>query len=383
MAKKRDYYEVLGVSRNATQDEIKAAYRRLAKMYHPDANPTNKKENEEKFKEIAEAYEILSDPEKRKRYDTYGHAAAEEIFGSTGFSWDKFTHFADLEELFGSLFRGWDIFEDIFESPFSFGRRKREATYGRTRGADIFHEITIDLEEVIKGVEKKFRLYKPEICSACGGSGEKGGSSLRICPHCNGKGEVRYQQGFFFISTTCSTCHGKGSVISEYCKVCGGKGKIRKEKVISVKIPAGIENDSKIKITGEGEAGERGGPPGDLYIIVHVRPHELFKRHNNDLYCELPINFTLAALGGNITIPYLDGRKINLSIPPGTQSDDILCIKNEGIPNLNRWGKGDLYVKVKVTVPKSLSKREKELLLELAKIEETKETNSFFSRIKR
>lgn len=353
---KRDYYEILGVDRNASEQEIKRAYRKLAKKYHPDLNPGDK-EAEQKFKEVNEAYEVLSDPEKKSRYDQFGHA------GVNGQGFGGFDPGAGGFGGFG------DIFDDIFDM-FGGGFSTRRRT-GPRKGADIKQRIDISFEEAAFGVEKEIKINRTEKCSVCNGTGAKPGTNKSTCPKCNGTGEVRYAQntpfGQFVNVRTCDRCNGTGEIINEPCTKCGGTGKERKTRKINIKIPAGVDTGSVIPLRGEGEPGERGGPPGDLYIYINVLPHEIFTREGDDVICEIPISFVTAALGGNIEVPTLDG-KVRYNIPEGTQSGTIFRLKNKGIQHLRGYGRGDQYVKVTVDVPKKLTEKQKELLREFAKI---------------
>ncbi|GAQ94720.1 molecular chaperone DnaJ [Thermodesulfovibrio aggregans] len=351
----KDYYKILGVSRDASQEEIKKAFRRLARQYHPDLNPGNK-EAEEKFKEINEAYACLSDPVKRANYDRYG--TAEGV--SSGFGYESYTTFTD-------------IFEDIFEGFFgSFGFTKNRPK----KGADLRYDITITLEEVAKGVEKDIRFYRWEICETCGGSGIKPGSEPLICSSCGGTGYIRYNQGFFSVSKTCTKCGGSGKIIKDPCFDCSGRGKVRVERELKIKIPAGVESGSKLKVTGEGELGEFGGPRGDLYIYVDVKDHEFFRREGINLYCSVPISFVRAVFGGEIEVPTIDG-KAKIEIPPGTPSGRVFKLKGKGLPRVGGTHKGDQIVTVYIDVPKKLNERQRELLEEFAKVsgEEIKKTS--------
>ena len=381
----KDYYEILGVDRNASAEEIKRAYRRLAKKYHPDLNKDNPKEAEEKFKEISEAYEVLSDPQKRANYDRFGHAGVD--FGPGGFDWSKFTRFSDIE----------DIFRDIFGTDFGFGGRGRgvgsifEDLFGAggyrgggaaateyqypERGRDIRYDLEIDLEDAARGIEKEIEVSKEETCPDCKGTGASGGSlGLQTCPACGGTGQIKrvQRQGFaqFVSITTCPRCGGRGKVIEEPCNTCGGSGKISVNKRLSVRIPPGVDTGSRLRIPGEGEAGERGGPPGDLYIVIHVREHEIFRREGKDLYCDVPVRFAQVALGDEIAVKNIYGEEVSLRIPPGTQSGTIFRLRNQGMPDLKGHGRGNMMVRIKVVTPKKLSKRQKELLREFDKEEE-------------
>lgn len=352
----RDYYEILDVEKNATTDEIKRAYRKLAKKYHPDLNPNNE-EAEQKFKEATAAYEILADEEKRSRYDRFGHAGVDPQAGSQGYGG------------FGDIFD--DIF-DIFGGGFSSGRSRKA---GPRRGADLRYDLTIDFEEAVFGIEKEVRVSKDETCSTCQGSGAKPGTHKETCSKCNGSGEVKYVQqspfGQFVRVGTCDQCQGTGETIKEKCPTCGGQGTEYKTKRINVKIPAGVNNDSIISIRGEGEPGQRGGPQGDLYIYISVRPHDLFRREGNNIYVDINISYAEAALGAKIEVPTLKGQE-KFTIPEGTQTGSQFRLKNQGVANLRGSGRGDLYFTVNVEVPRKLTERQKELLLEFSK-EEGKE----------
>ncbi|MDD4898646.1 MAG: molecular chaperone DnaJ [Methanocellales archaeon] len=367
---KRDYYEILGIDKNASQEEIKKAYRRLAKKYHPDIN-LDKKEKGEKFKEISEAYEILADPDKRSNYDRFGHAAVQDAFGRGGFSWGDFTHFGDIEDLFGRDFFGGGIF-DIF-----FGSNR--GGYRPTRGVDLRYDLDITLEDAAFGTTKEVEIPRMVKCDSCNGSGAKTGG-LKTCPDCNGTGQKRQERrtafGMFTSITTCGRCRGEGKTIEAICSDCNGDGKVRRIRKISVKIPPGVDTGSRLRIVGEGEAGTRGGSAGDLYIIVDVKPHEIFKREGNDVICEIPISFTQAALGAEVEVPTLKG-KTKIKIPPSTQTGTLFSLKGMGIPHLNRRGNGDQHVKVVVKTPTNLSKEQKELLL---KLEEDEKSTGFWKR---
>lgn len=368
----KDYYEILNVSKDASLDEIKAAYRKLAKKYHPDLNP-NDKEAEQKFKEINEAYEVLSDPEKRRRYDMFGEAG---VNGQGGYSQD-FTGFGD-------------IFDDIFDMfTGGFGRATHRArNYGPVKGADLRYDLTLEFEEAVFGAEKEIQIRRSESCSTCNGTGVKPGSSKETCSKCNGSGEVRYAQrtpfGQFVRVATCDMCGGTGEIIKEKCVSCNGTGKVLKNKRIKVKIPAGVDTGSIISVKGEGEAGDRGGPPGDLYVYITVKPHKVFKRKGNDIFLTVPISFTEACLGAEIEVPTLEGIE-KFDLPAGTQSGEEFKLKNKGVPNVRGIGRGDLYFKVKIQVPKKLTDRQRELLIELDKefnINRKQEKKSFFKKMK-
>ncbi len=346
MADKRDYYEVLGVQRNATAEEVKKAFRKLAVQHHPDKNPGDKKA-EEKFKEINEAYETISDPQKRKMYDQFGHQASNmgggghNPFGGGGFGGS-----ADFGDMFG------DIFGDLFGAGGGRGR-SRGGRRART-GADLETQVDITFEEAYKGVEKVITLNKRVNCETCSGSGAKPGTQPETCKVCQGRGEVTFQQGFFAVSRPCTHCHGTGQVIVSPCQTCKGAGKTKKTSQLSVSIPAGIDTGQRLKLSNEGEAGEAGGPPGDLYIVVNVLEHDFFKRDGAEVICDVPITFVHAALGAEIDVPTLDG-KVAMKIPTGTQSHKIFRLKGKGLPHLGRGGRGDQLVRVIVEIPTKLS----------------------------
>lgn len=353
---KRDYYEVLGVSRNASIDEIKSAYRRLAKKYHPDV-AGGSKSAEEKFKELAEAYEVLSDSNKRAQYDQFGHDGLKSTFGEQGFTWSDFTHFGDIEDIFGGIFKG-GIFGEIF------GRRGRRVY----KGEDLRYDIEISLEDAYFGREEKISLEKREVCISCGGDGSARGTGRKSCPTCNGSGKIVQQAGFFSIARTCTRCEGKGSIITSFCPECKGKGHLPRKKTISIKIPAGIEPGTSIRISQEGEAGIGGGPPGDLYVVVHIKEHNLFIRDGDNLIVKKPIGFIKATLGGEIEISLIDGKKARLKIPEGTQTHRVFRLQGKGMPRFRGYGYGDLFVQIIVALPIKLSKEERRLFLELAKV---------------
>jgi molecular chaperone DnaJ len=344
MAKKRDYYEVLGVNRDASEEDIKKAYRRLAMKHHPDRNPDSK-DSEEKFKEAKEAYEMLSDPEKRRAYDAYGHAGVNPQMGGAGDA--GFGGFADA---FG------DIFGDIFG-----GGRGRSSVY---RGADLRYNLEITLEQAARGTETKIRIPAMEECETCKGTGAKPGTQPKTCTTCAGAGAVRMSQGFFSVQQTCPTCHGSGKMISDPCGSCAGAGRVKRHKTLAVKIPSGIDEGDRIRLSGEGEAGMNGGPPGDLYVVIHLKEHAVFQRDGNDLHCEMPVSFTTAALGGEIEIPTLDGQA-KVKIPAETQTGQVLRLRGKGIKGVRASHPGDLLCQVVVETPVRLTERQKELLREL------------------
>ena len=368
---KRDYYEVLGVEKNASQDEIKKAYRKLAIKYHPDKNPGNK-EAEEKFKEATEAYEILFDEKKRNMYDQYGHAGVDGMSGGRGFDPSAFQGF---EDIFGG-----GGFADIFENLFGFGggfSRSSSGFGGRpqepARGSNLRYDLQISFIDAVYGKKAELSYTRNEKCTHCGGSGSESGSSRKMCPDCKGTGQVRRSTGFFSISSTCPRCGGEGSIIENPCKQCGGSGLERKKQEIIVTIPAGVENGKRITIPNQGNAGQTGGDYGNLFVFIFVQPHPNFERNGEDLYCAVPISITQAVLGGDVNIKSLDGKTIRVKIPAGTQNGKLLRVKGEGVPSgLGR--KGDLYIQIKVQIPTKLSSKSKTLLKEIAELEGENET---------
>lgn len=354
---KKDYYEILGVSRQATPEEIKKAYRQAALKYHPDRNPGNK-EAEEKFKEAAEAYSVLIDPEKRAIYDRYGHQGLQGQ-GYQGFSGFDSSIFQDFEDILGNFF-GFS-FSDFFGQEVS---RK----YRPQRGRDLALELQITLEEAASGTEKELKITRQETCPVCQGSKLRPGTRKSICPTCQGRGQLRYQQGFFTITRTCSHCYGTGEIITTPCPECQGTGRIKQKRQLKVKIPAGVDDGTRLRITGEGEAGDPGQPHGDLYVIVRVKRHPFFERRGRDLYCEVSISFSQAALGARIAIPLLNGEMEVLKIPAGVQSGEVFKIKNGGLRELGGTRQGDLYVKITVRTPEKLDKEQRALLTRLAEL---------------
>ncbi|MCI1192041.1 molecular chaperone DnaJ [Calidifontimicrobium sp. SYSU G02091] len=353
MAAKRDYYEVLGVARNASDDDIKKAYRKLAMKYHPDRNQGDEaKKAEEKFKEAKEAYEMLSDPQKRAAYDQFGHAGVDPNMGMGrgGPGPDGFGGFA---EAFG------DIFGDLFGA--AGGRRGGKQVY---RGSDLSYAMEITLEEAAHGKETQIRIPSWDNCETCHGSGAKPGTSPKTCPSCGGSGTVHLRQGFFSIQQTCPHCHGSGKIIPEPCPSCGGAGKIKKQKTLEVKIPAGINEGMRIRSAGNGEPGTNGGPPGDLYIEIRIKPHEVFERDGDDLHCTVPVGLTTAALGGTIEVPTLGG-KAEIELPEGTQHGKTFRLRGKGIKGLRSSYPGDLYCHIAVETPVKLTEHQKKLLREL------------------
>ena len=345
----KDYYKILGVSRDASDEEIKKAYRRTAMQHHPDRNPENK-DAEEKFKDASEAYEVLRDPEKRRIYDEYG------IEGLRGTGFTGLRGFEDIFSTFGN------IFEDFF----GFGTASKHRVRPRT-GADLRYDLKISFHDAAFGKETEIEIPKAVLCEVCNGTGAKPGTYPAHCPNCKGTGQVTRSQGFFTISTTCGQCHGDGKFIPHPCKECRGYGRIRKNKKIQIKIPPGVDTGSKLRIRGEGEGGESGGPPGDLYVIIYLEAHDFFSRDADDIVCQIPISFTQAAMGAEIEVPTLDGEK-QVTIPRGTESGEILRIKGKGFPKLGGHGRGDQLIQVIVKTPKNLTKRQEEILREFEEL---------------
>lgn len=374
---KRDYYEILGVSRTASDGEIKSAYRKLALKYHPDRNPGDHAA-EEKFKESAEAYSVLADADKRHLYDRYGHAGLGGA-ATGGFDPNVFTGFEDILGGLGDIFGFGDVF--------GAGGRRRG---GVQRGADLRYDLEISFDEAAKGTETAIQIPRQESCETCSGSGAAAGSKPTTCPQCQGRGQLRYQQGFFTVARTCGQCRGTGSVITKPCPACKGAGRQLKERKLTVRVPAGIATGQRLRLTGEGEAGGPGGPPGDLYVVIHVQEHPFFRRDGNDLYCEVPLNFTTVALGGEIRIPTLEGEE-PFKVPEGTGSGQTFRLRGRGMPDVTGRGRGDLFVTVAVITPKKLTREQKKLLEQLAgalpkeKFEPTpatEEDKGLFDRVK-
>jgi molecular chaperone DnaJ len=366
LATKKDYYELLGLGRSASEEEIKKAYRKLALQYHPDRNPGDK-QAEERFKEVSEAYSVLSDPHKRSQYDQFGHAA----FGDGGpFAGGGFDFSGGFE----------DVFSDIFGEFFGGGGTRR-----RGRGQDLRYTLTLKFEEAVSGVEKKIKIPRHGTCDICHGNGAKPGTAPQTCPTCRGRGQVTFQQGFFSVSRTCNQCQGQGTIIKEPCPNCAGAGRVRNMHTLSVKIPPGVDNGSRLKLRGEGEsAPATGGAPGDLYVVIQVESHPIFVRDQLDIVCDVPISFVQAALGAEIDVPTLDG-KVKMKIPPGTQSGKLFRMKGKGIKDVHGGQQGDQHVRVTVETPTRLTARQKDLLKEFAALggeEVNPLSKGFFDKMK-
>jgi molecular chaperone DnaJ len=343
----RDYYEVLGVPRNASDQEVKSAYRKLALKYHPDRN-SGDKEAEERFKEAAEAYSVLGDPGKRQRYDAYGHAGVS----GAGAGFDP-TVFADFGDILGDLFGFGDL----------FGRRRG----GPRRGSDLRYNLELSFDEAVFGTETHIQIPRSELCSTCQGSGSAPGTKPSECPSCGGAGQVTFQQGFFSVARTCGRCRGSGRIITSQCRDCAGQGRVAVERKLQIRIPAGVDTGSQLRIAGEGEAGSAGAPPGDLYVVLRVQEHPFFKRDGSALVCEVPISLTQAALGAQIEVPTADGGQTRLTVPEGTQGGASFRIRGQGVPHLGSKGRGDLHVLIRVVVPTKLSSEQRKLLEQLAR----------------
>ncbi|MDR1326609.1 MAG: molecular chaperone DnaJ [Treponema sp.] len=357
---KRDYYEVLGVQRNASKDEIKKAYRKLAIQYHPDKNPGNK-EAEERFKEATEAYEVLSDDQKKAAYDQFGFAGVEGL----GSQHDYSQTFRGFEDIFGDLSGFSSIFDTIFGG--SGGQRSASGSGGSRQGANLRYDIEIPFKDAVFGTKVEVQYSHNEACPSCKGTGATGGSGKKVCHTCGGTGQVRQSMGFFSMPSTCPACNGEGHTIEHPCKDCGGSGTQKKRQKLMVTIPEGVDDGRRVRIPRQGDASVHGGPPGDLYVVIHVKAHEFFERQNTDLYCALPISVSQAALGAEIHVMTLDGKMIKVKIPAGVQNGKLLRVRDEGVPSSSR--RGDLYIKLIVQVPVKLSRRGKDLLEELARIE--------------
>lgn len=370
---KRDYYEVLGVQKGASEEEIKKSYRKLAVKYHPDKNPGDKAA-EEKFKELGEAYEVLNDADRRALYDQYGHAAFDRRSGQ-GFG--RGGGFHDPFEVFREVFGGGGIFEDLF------GGSRHDPSQPQ-RGDDLRYDMEITFEEAAHGCDKEITVTKPERCEVCDGSGAEAGSKIRTCPTCGGRGQVISSRGIFSIAQTCPQCQGAGRVIEKPCKTCRGAGRRERTSKIKLRIPAGVDTGSRLRSAGSGEAGFRGGPPGDLYVILHVKAHQIFQRDGDDLLCEVPVNFVQAVLGADVSVPTLDGNA-PLKIPAGTQPGTMFRLKGKGVKNIQGYGYGDLHVRVNVEVPTHLTAAQKTKLQEFAELCNGKESplsQSFFEKAK-
>ena len=375
---KRDYYEVLGVSRDVGEQELKSAYRKLALKYHPDRNP-NDQAAEERFKEAAEAYAVLADSDKRARYDKFGHAG---VGGSGAAGFDPST-FADFNDIFGNL---GDMFG--FGDVFGAGRRRR----GPRRGADLRYDLPISLEDAESGTEATLQIPREEPCDRCAGSGAAGGSRPETCPQCHGRGQVRYQQGFLTVARPCGACRGAGTFIRNPCDACRGNGRVSRERKLKVKVPAGIDTGQQLRLQGEGEHGPQGGEAGDLYVVMHVQDHPVFRREGSDLLCAIPVSYPTLVLGGTITVPTLNGDE-TLHVPKGTQGNARLRLRGKGLPHVSGRGRGDMYIDVKVAVPTSVSREQKAMIEDLDRImpQRSFEPNEhgdgddvrpFFSRVK-
>lgn len=376
---KHDYYDVLGVSRDAVDQDIKSAYRKLALKHHPDRNPGNA-EAEEKFKEAAEAYAVLADADRRSAYDRFGHAGVSSAAGAGGF--DP-TIFADFGDIFGGL-------RDIFGFGDFFGGGSRRG--GQQRGSDLRYDLEISFEESASGMETSVQIPRQESCEACKGSGSAPGTSPTVCPQCGGRGQIRYQQGFFTVAQTCRQCGGAGRVITKACSECRGHGQVAQQRKLTVRIPPGIASGQRLRLYGEGEAGQAGGPPGDLYVVVNVQEHPVFRREGDDLFCHVPVTFPIVALGGDLSVPTLGGPE-KVAIPEGTKSGQVFRLRGKGMPSVSGRGRGDLHVVVDVTTPKKLTKEQRHLLEQLGKTmpieklkapkrEESDEDKSVFDRVK-
>jgi molecular chaperone DnaJ len=373
-AQNRDYYEVLDVPRTAAADEIKSAYRKAALKWHPDRNPDKKQYAEERFREATEAYSVLSDPQKRVAYDRYGHAGVSGVSFDPGFSR---TIFEEFQDIFGDFFG----FEDVLGG----GRRGRGRSRAQ-RGADLRYDMALTFEEAASGVTTKIKLPRLEFCEPCNGTGAKAGTGVVACQSCGGRGQLHYQQGFFTITRTCPACQGAGQVVRERCLECHGEGRVEQERTIELRIPPGVDNQTRLRVPGEGERGVNGGPPGDLYVVLEVKEHPFFERRNADLYCTVPISFAQAALGAEILVPGLSGEE-KLKIAEGTQTGSIFRLKGKGLPDPHGGGKGDLYVNIRVVTPTKLTREQRALLQQLGetlKVENrpAERNSSFFDKVK-
>ncbi|HKS67462.1 MAG TPA: molecular chaperone DnaJ [Candidatus Acidoferrales bacterium] len=373
-----DYYEVLGVAREASSEQIKSAYRKLALKYHPDRNPENKHEAEDRFRQATEAYSVLSDAQKRQIYDRYGHAG----LNNRGFEPADFSAsiFEDFRDIFGDLFG----FEEVFGGAGGRPRGRGRGSRGQ-RGSDLRYDMSLSFEDAASGVNTQIKISRREICEACRGTGAKPGTGMTTCQTCHGRGQLQYQQGFFAITRTCSACGGAGQVIRDACATCRGQGRIERGRTLDVGVPAGVDSGTRLRMAGQGEPGVNGGPPGDLYIFLEVKEHAFFERRGADLYCTVPISFTQAALGATIGIPALQGD-LELRLPEGTQSGQIFRQKGKGLPNPH-GGRGDLYINIRVVVPSKLSREQRRVLEQLGealKVENkpAERNASFFDKVK-
>ncbi|HEX4541517.1 MAG TPA: molecular chaperone DnaJ [Candidatus Acidoferrum sp.] len=370
----RDYYEVLGVSRTAAVEEIKGAYRKAALKWHPDRSPENKSEAEVKFRECTEAYSVLSDPQKKQIYDTYGHAGLSGVGAGQGFD---HTVFQDFHDIFGDFFG----FEDLFGG--GGGRRTRSRAQ---RGSDLRYDMTLSFEEASAGVNTKVKLPRQEFCEACNGTGAKKGSGVQACQSCGGRGQLAYQQGFFTITRTCPACQGAGQIVKERCPECRGQGRLEREKTIELRIPPGVDTGTRLRVAGEGEPGPNGGPPGDLYVVLDVKEHAFFERRGADLYCTIPVSIAQATVGTELQVPGLNGEE-KLKIPEGTQSGAVFRIKGKGLADPRGGGKGDLYYHVVVLTPTKLTREQRKLVEQLGatlKVENkpAERNSSIFDKVK-
>ncbi len=376
MATQLDYYEVLGVDRGASSDQIKSAYRKLALKYHPDRNPENKHEAEERFRQATEAYSVLCDAQKRQIYDRYGHAG----LGRGGFETADFSSiFEDFRDIFGDFFGVEDVFGGM-----GGGRRRGRGSRG-ARGADLRYDMSLSFEDAAAGVNTQIKISRHELCEACRGTGAKPGTGMATCQTCHGRGQLQYQQGFFAITRTCPACAGAGQVIRDACATCRGQGRLERERTLEVGVPAGVDSGTRLRMAGQGEPGANGGPPGDLHIFLEVKEHPFFERRGADLYCTVPISFAQASLGTTLKIPTLNGEQ-EVRIPEGTQSGQIFRQKGKGLPNPH-GGRGDLYVNIRVVVPSKVSREQRRLLEQLdetMKVENkpTERSSSFFDKVK-
>lgn len=366
---KQDYYEVLGADRSADAAELKSTYRKLAMKLHPDRNPGDA-EAEQKFKEVNEAYDVLRDEDKRAAYDRYGHAAFEGAAGQGGGGFESAGGFADIfDEMFGDFVGG--------------GRGRRQANI---RGADLRYNLDVTLEDAFGGKQTRVRVNTSVVCGSCHGSGAEGGATPTACPSCHGAGKVRSQQGFFTVERSCPTCQGVGRVIDNPCRACGSAGRVEQEKTLSVNIPAGVEDGTRIRVSGEGEAGLRGGPAGDLYIFVSIKPHRFFRRDGADIYCRVPIPLTTAALGGTLEVPTIDGNRARVNVPAGTQTDQQFRLRSKGMSVLRSGARGDMYVQSQVETPVNLTKKQRELLRQFDEAgggkSHSPEAEGFFTKVK-